>query len=168
MKRILCLVSIAAWLSFGHAKLTAGGEGRVRILANECVPFFFFFSLPAVLAFFTIKRTHSHKQGRCEDPRKGRKETESSSLHSIGLRSMGSNNNRSHKWTRKKLLTQIGVKKRRGKDAPMFFSLIYFFAPHSIFYILHNYVIPQAMSRAIRQTHSAFYPHRYRCLVSDW
>ena len=130
--------------------------------------FSFFFSLPAVLAFFTIKRTHSHKQGRCEDPRKGRKETESSSLHSIGLRSMGSNNNRSHKWTRKKLLTQIGVKKRRGKDAPMFFSLIYFFAPHSIFYILHNYVIPQAMSRAIRQTHSAFYPHRYRCLVSDW
>ena len=62
---------------------------------------------------------------------------------------MGSNNNRSNKWTRKKLLTQIGTKKRRGKEARMFFSLIYFFAPFSIFYILRNYVIPQAMSRAI-------------------
>ena len=41
------------------------------------------------------------------------------------------------------------------------FSLIYFFAPVSIFYILHNYVIPQAMPHAIPQTHSAFYPHRY-------
>ena len=41
----------------------------------------------------------------------------------------------------KKLLTQIGAKKRHGKDARMFFSLISFFAPFSIFY---NYVIPQA------------------------
>ena len=59
----------------------------------------------------------------------------------------------------KKLLTQIGVKKRRGKDACIFFSLIYFFAPFSIFYILHNYVILQPMPHAIPQTHSAFYPH---------
>ena len=43
----------------------------------------------------------------------------------------------------------MGAKKRRGKDALMFFSLIYFFAPFSIFYILHNYFIPQAMPRAI-------------------
>ena len=50
--------------------------------------------------------------------------------------------------------------KRRGNDARMPFSLIYFFAPVSIFYILHNYVIPQAMPHAIPQTHSAFYPHR--------
>ena len=42
----------------------------------------------------------------------------------------------------------------------MFFSLIYFFAPFSIFYILHNYVILQAVPHAIPQTHSAFYPHR--------
>ena len=41
-KRILYFVSLAAWLSFRHAKLTAGGEGRVRILAIECVSFFFF------------------------------------------------------------------------------------------------------------------------------
>ena len=39
-----------------------------------------------------------------------------------------------------KMLTQIGAKKK----ARMFFSLIYFFAPFSIFYIPHNYVIPQA------------------------
>ena len=43
------------------------------------------------------------------------------------------------------------------------FSLIYFFAPVSIFYILHNYVIPQAMPHAIPQTHSAFHPHRSGC-----
>ena len=42
----------------------------------------------------------------------------------------------------------------------MLFSLIYFFAPFSIFYIPYNYVIPQAMLHAIPQTHSAFYPHR--------
>ena len=60
----------------------------------------------------------------------------------------------------KKLLTQIGAKKRLGKDARMFFSLIYLFVPFSIFYIPNNYVIPQAMSHAIPQTHSAFYRHR--------
>ena len=36
-------ILLAAWLSFRHAKLTAGGEGRVRILAVECVSFFLFF-----------------------------------------------------------------------------------------------------------------------------
>ena len=60
----------------------------------------------------------------------------------------------------KMLLTQIGANKSRGKDARMFSSLISFFAPFSIFYIPHNYVIPQAMPHAIPQTHSAFYPHR--------
>ena len=40
---------LAAWLSFRHAKLTAGGEGRVRILAIECVSFF---PHPTALAFF--------------------------------------------------------------------------------------------------------------------
>ena len=48
----------------------------------------------------------------------------------------------------------IGVK----KDA--IFSLIYFFESFCIYYILHNYVILQAMPHAIPQTHSVFYPHR--------
>ena len=52
--------------------------------------------------------------------------------------------------------------KRIGNDARMPFSLIYFFAPISIFYIPHNYVIPQAMPHAIPQTHSSFYPHRVK------
>ena len=42
----------------------------------------------------------------------------------------------------------------------MFFSLIYFFAPFSIFYIPHNYVILQAVPHAIPPTQSAFYPQR--------
>ena len=52
----------------------------------------------------------------------------------------------------------------------MFFSLIYFFAPFSIFYIPHNYVIPQAMPHVIPQTHSAFYPHRtwYTLISRNW
>ena len=50
----------------------------------------------------------------------------------------------------------MGAKKRRGKDALMFFSLIYFFAPFSIFYILHNYFIPQAMPRAFRKLIPSF------------
>ena len=48
-----------------------------------CISFSFFPFLPFWRFFFTIKLTHSHKQGRCEDTRKGRKETESSSLHSL-------------------------------------------------------------------------------------
>ena len=70
----------------------------------------------------------------------------------------------------KKLLIQIGAKERRGKDARMFFSLIYFFAPFSTFYILHNYVILQAMPHAIPQTHSAIYPRLawYTLLSRNW
>ena len=70
----------------------------------------------------------------------------------------------------KKLLTQIDAKKRHGKDARMFFSLIYFFAPFSIFYIPHNYVILQTMPHAIAQTRSAFYPHRtwYTLISRNW
>ena len=75
MKRILCLVSLAAWLSLGHAKLTAGGEGRVRILAIECVScFLFFFSLPTVLAFFhdqTQTLTQTRKVRRPTERPKG-------------------------------------------------------------------------------------------------
>ena len=53
-------VSLAAWLSFRHAKLTAGGEGRVRILAIECVSFFLFPSHPTALAFFLHSNAHTH------------------------------------------------------------------------------------------------------------
>ena len=40
------------------------------------------------------------------------------------------------------------------------FSLIYVIGSFCIYYIPNNYVIPQAMPRAIPQTHSAFYPNR--------
>ena len=71
----LYFVSLAAWLSFRHAKLTAGGEGRVRILAIECV-FFCFFPLPTALVFFH-DQTHTLTQTRkvrrhAERPRGGR------------------------------------------------------------------------------------------------
>ena len=57
-------VSLAAWLSFRHAKLTADAEGRVRVLAIECVSLFlFFFPLPTVLAFFH-DQTHTLTQTR--------------------------------------------------------------------------------------------------------
>ena len=61
-------------------------------------------------------------------------------------------------------------KKRRGKDAVMFCRLIYFFAPFSVFYIPHNYVILQAMPLGIPQIHSAFYPnHTWYTLISrNW
>ena len=60
----------------------------------------------------------------------------------------------------KQLFTQIGAKKRGVNDPRMPFSLIYFFAQISIFYIPHNYVTPQAMPHAIPQTHSAYHPHQ--------
>ena len=40
------------------------------------------------------------------------------------------------------------------KDA--LFSLSYFFGSFCIYYVTHNYVIPQAMPHVIPQTHSAF------------
>ena len=55
-------VSLAAWLSFRHTKLTAGGEGRARILALECLSFFSFFPHPTALAFFH-DQTHTNKEG---------------------------------------------------------------------------------------------------------
>ena len=47
-----------------------------------------------------------------------------------------------------------------GAKKGAIFSLIYFFNSSCIYYITHNYVIPQAMPHAIPQTHSTFYPHR--------
>ena len=64
-------------------------------------------------------------------------------------------------WTSKAVAHSNWRQKRRGNDPRMPFSLIYFFAPISIFYIPHNHVIPQAMPHAFPQTHSAFYPHLY-------
>ena len=62
MKRILHFVSLAACVvRFPHAKLTAGGEGRVGILAIECVSFsLVFLSLPTVLAFFLQSNAHTN------------------------------------------------------------------------------------------------------------
>ena len=45
----------------------------------------------------------------------------------------------------KQLLLQIGAIKRRGRDARILVSLIYFFESFCIHYIPLNYVIPQAM-----------------------
>ena len=70
MKTDLVFCSLSCLVKFPALEaITAGGEGRVRILAIECV-FFSFFPLPTPLAFFMIKRTHSHKQGRCKTRRK--------------------------------------------------------------------------------------------------
>ena len=83
MKRILYFVSLAAWLSFLHAKLTAGGEERVRILAIECLSVSLFFPLPTVLVFFhdqTHTLTQTRKVRRHTEGPKGDK---SGSLHSI-------------------------------------------------------------------------------------
>ena len=63
-KRILYFVSLAAWLRFRHAKLTAGGKGRIRILAIECVSFFFFFSSYRFSIFSRSNaHTHTNKEG---------------------------------------------------------------------------------------------------------
>ena len=60
-KRILYFVSLAAWLRFRHAKLTAGGKGRVRTLAIECVSFFlFFFSSSYRFSIFLRSNAHTH------------------------------------------------------------------------------------------------------------
>ena len=83
MKENLVFCFISRWVKFRHAKLTAGGEGRVRMLAIECASFFLFFPLLTVLVFFhdqTRALTRTRKVRRhAERP----KETESSSLHSI-------------------------------------------------------------------------------------
>ena len=45
-----------------------------------------------------------------------------------------------------------------GAKKGAIFSLIYFFKSFCIYYIPHNYVIPQAMPHATPQTQSASYP----------
>ena len=60
MKWISYFVSLAAWFSFQHAKLT-GREGRVRILVIQCV----FFSLPTVFNLYCLHdQTHTLTQTR--------------------------------------------------------------------------------------------------------
>ena len=56
------------------------------------------------------------------------------------------------------MLTQLAAKERRGKVARMLSCLFHFFG--IMYYIPHNYVIPQAMPHAIPQTHFVFYPDR--------
>ena len=65
-ERELVFVSLAAQLRFRHAKLT--GEGRVRILATECVSFslLFFVSPSYRFRFFFLPsnaHTHINKEG---------------------------------------------------------------------------------------------------------
>ena len=57
--------------------------------------------------------------------------------------------------------SRIFVAEQKAKQGAIF-SLIYFFKSFCLYYIPHNYVIPQAMPRAISQTHSVFYPHRHK------
>ena len=66
-------------------------------------------------------------------------------------------------WTRRQSGCSFifRLKKRRCRDACILFCLIYFFAPFSIYYILHNYVILQVMPHTIPQAHATFYPHRH-------
>ena len=70
-------VSLAVWLSFRHAKLTAGGEGRVRILAIECVSFFFFspsYSFSIFSRSNALTRTNKEVQRHVERPKGGREQ----------------------------------------------------------------------------------------------
>ena len=53
-----------------------------------------------------------------------------------------------------------------GTKKGALFSLIYFFDLLCIYFIPHNYAIPQAMPHAIPQTHSSFYPRRIETNVN--
>ena len=78
---VFCFLSCL--VKFLHAKLTDGGEERVRILAIECLSVFLFFSLPTVLVFFhdqTPTLTQTRKVRRHTERPIGDK---SGSLHSI-------------------------------------------------------------------------------------
>ena len=59
-KDLVQFFSLAAWLSFRHAKLTAGAERRVRILAIECVSFCPFFPSSR---FRIFSRSNAHTKG---------------------------------------------------------------------------------------------------------
>ena len=63
---VFCFLS--CWVKFPALE---ANSWRRRASSNPGSWVCVFFSLPPFLAFFfTIKRTHSHKQGRCEDTRK--------------------------------------------------------------------------------------------------
>ena len=81
MKRILYFVFLAAWLSFLHAKLTAGGEERVRILAIECLSVFFF-SPSYRFSIFSRSNSHTHtnKEGAKTHGRAKRRQERFTSL----------------------------------------------------------------------------------------
>ena len=63
MKRILHFVCLAAWLSFRHAKPTAGGEGRVPVLEIELVCVFFSPSYHITIFSRSNAHTHTNKEG---------------------------------------------------------------------------------------------------------
>ena len=82
-------------VKFQHAKLTAGEEARALILSWQFslssfhfLSFFLFFSSFSFLLLVylhdqTRTLTQTGERRGCEETRKGRKETESSLLHSI-------------------------------------------------------------------------------------
>ena len=57
---------------------------------------------------------------------------------------------------------KLAPKKARKRRAHVFqFNLFLCAIFHILFYIMHNYVIPQAVPHAIPQTHSSFYPRLF-------
>ena len=76
------------------------------------------------------------------------------------LVSLNHQNGCSFKFVRKK--KKIRLPKKDAAETGVWFSVSFnFFAPCIyLYYIPHNYVIPQATLLAISQTHSVFYPHR--------
>ena len=65
-----------------------------------------------------------------------------------------------HSISSPQLLNSGCVCKLIGAKKGALFSLIYFFGSFCVYYIPHNYVIPQPMPHAIPQTHSSSYPYR--------
>ena len=81
LAHVFCFFSCL--VKFPAREANRAEKGKSESWQLNALSFFRFFPILQLKHFFTIKRTHSHKQGRCEDTWKGRKETESSSLHSI-------------------------------------------------------------------------------------
>ena len=80
MKRILYFVSLAVWIRFRHAKLTAGGEGQLSV----CLFVFFFPFLPFWIFFSRSKAyTNINKEGAKTCGKAEMRQRAVSSLHSI-------------------------------------------------------------------------------------
>ena len=75
--------------------------------------------------------------------------------------------------SRARNIKKAAARKLFGAKKGRIFGLIHFFKSFCIYFIPHNYVIPQANPHAIPQTHSVFYPHRLEMFktfysTSDW